>query len=151
MLLRKARITDVESIHALITHYADKGLMLPRSRSLLYEGIREFTVAEHQERVVAAGGLHIIWEDLAEIRALAVEEGMSRQGIGRRLVDTLLEEARQLHIPRVFTLTFQPGFFAKLGFRHVPKEDMPQKIWKECINCPHFPNCKEESLIIDIE
>ena len=76
MLLRKARITDVEPIHALINYYAGKGLMLARSRSLLYEGIREFTVVEHEGRVVAAGGLHIIWEDLAEIRALAVEEGM---------------------------------------------------------------------------
>lgn len=150
MLLRKARITDVEPIHALINYYAGKGLMLARSRSLLYEGIREFTVVEHEGRVVAAGGLHIIWEDLAEIRALAVEEGMSGKGIGRMLVDALLEEARQLHIPRVFTLTFQPGFFEKCGFRHVPKEEMPQKIWKECINCPHFPNCKEESLIIDV-
>lgn len=150
MLLRKARITDVEQIHALITHYADKGLMLPRSRSLLYEGIREFTVAEHDGRVVAAGGLHIIWEDLAEVRALAVEEGMSGKGIGRNLVNALLDEARELHISRVFTLTYQPGFFEKCGFRRVAKEDMPQKIWKECINCPHFPNCKEEALIIDL-
>lgn len=150
MHLRKARITDVEPIHALITYYAGKGLMLARSRSLLYEGIREFTVVEHEGRVVAAGGLHIIWEDLAEIRALAVEEGMCGKGIGRRLVNALLDEARKLHIPRVFTLTFQPGFFEKCGFRRVPKEDMPQKIWKECINCPHFPNCTEESLIINV-
>ncbi|MEW6726613.1 N-acetyltransferase [Desulforudis sp. 1088] len=150
MLLRKARITDVEAIHALITHYANKGLMLARSRSMLYEGIREFTVAEKDGRVVGAGGLHIIWEDLAEIRALAVEESMIGQGIGSLIVQALLAEARELHIPRIFTLTFQAGFFQKLGFRLVPKEEMPQKVWKECINCPHFPNCNEEALVIDL-
>ncbi|MGQ5711388.1 N-acetyltransferase [Desulforudis sp. DRI-14] len=150
MLLRKARITDVEAIHALITHYANKGLMLARSRSMLYEGIREFTVAEKDGRVVGAGGLHIIWEDLAEIRALAVEESMIGQGIGSLIVQALLVEARELHIPRIFTLTFQAGFFQKLGFRLVPKEEMPQKVWKECINCPHFPNCNEEALVIDL-
>ncbi|MBU4515583.1 MAG: N-acetyltransferase [Eubacteriales bacterium] len=151
MLLRKARITDVETIHSLITHYANKGLMLARPRSLLYEGIREFTVAEEAGRVVGAGGLHIIWEDLAEIRALAVDEDTLGRGIGRSLVDTLLKEARELHLPRVFTLTYQPGFFEKCGFHREPKENMPQKVWKECINCPHFPNCNEESLIIDLD
>jgi amino-acid N-acetyltransferase len=150
MLLRKARITDVETIHSLITFYANKGLMLARARSMLYEGIREFTVAEEDGRVVGAGGLHIIWEDLAEIRALAVEETMLGKGIGRSLVHALLEEAGELHLPRVFTLTYQPGFFEKCGFHREPKEKMPQKVWKECINCPHFPNCNEESLIIDL-
>lgn len=150
LLFRKARITDVEAIHSLISYWANKGLMLARSRSLLYEGIREFTVAEKEGRVVGAGGLHIIWEDLAEIRALAVDESVSGRGIGRGIVNFLLAEARELHIPKVFTLTFQPGFFQKCGFRPVPKDEMPQKVWKECINCPHFPNCKEESLMIDL-
>jgi len=149
--LRKARITDVEAIHALISHYANKGLMLARPRALLYESIREFCVAEEKGQVVGVGGLHIIWADLAEIRALAVAENMCGRGIGRRLVAALLDEARELHIPRVFTLTFQPGFFEKCGFRRVPKEEMPQKVWRECMNCPHFPNCKEESLIIDLD
>lgn len=151
MLIRKARITDVEDIHALITYYANKGLMLPRSRSLLYEGIREFTVVEEKGRLIGAGSLHIIWEDLAEIRALAVEPEMTKKGIGRILVHSFFSEARELHIPRVFTLTYQAGFFIKCGFRLVPKEEMPQKVWKECINCPHFPNCEEESLIIDLD
>lgn len=150
MIIRKARITDVEDIHALITYYANKGLMLARPRSLLYEGIREFTVAEEKGRLIGAGSLHIIWEDLAEIRALAVDPEMTKKGIGRILVHAFLGEARELHIPRVFTLTYQRGFFIKCGFRLVPKEEMPQKVWKECINCPHFPNCDEESLVIDL-
>ncbi|ACA59653.1 N-acetyltransferase [Candidatus Desulforudis audaxviator] len=151
MQYRKARITDVEAIHGLISYYAARGLMLARPRALLYESIREFAVAEEDGRVVGAGGLHIIWEDLAEIRALAVEETMIGRGIGRGLVGMLLADAWELHIPRVFTLTYQPGFFEKCGFRRVPKEEMPQKVWKECINCPHFPNCNEESLIIDLK
>ncbi|MGQ9557270.1 MAG: N-acetyltransferase [Desulfurispora sp.] len=148
--IRKARITDVEEIHALITHFADQGLMLARPRSVLYESVREFTVAEQGDRVIGAGGLHIIWEDLAEIRALAVHEQFGRQGIGRRLVKAFLDEARQLHIPRVFALTYQVGFFLKCGFRHVPKQELPHKVWKECINCPKFPNCEEEAVVIDL-
>lgn len=148
--IRKARITDVEQIHALITHFADQGLMLARPRSVLYECVREFTVAEQGDRVIGAGGLHIIWEDLAEIRALAVHEQYSRQGIGRRLVEAFLAEARQLHIPRVFALTYQAGFFLKCGFRHVAKQELPHKVWKECINCPKFPNCEEEAVLIDL-
>lgn len=150
MIIRKAKITDVEDIHALITYYANKGLMLARPRSLLYEGIREFTVAEDNGLLVGVGSLHIIWEDLAEIRALAVHPDSTGKGIGRTLVEAFLKEAGELHIPRVFTLTYQAGFFKKCGFILKAKEEMPQKVWKECINCPQFPNCEEEALVIDL-
>jgi len=146
---RKAKITDVEPIHALITWYADKGLMLARPRTLLYEGLREFTIAEAQGKVVGAGSLHITWEDLAEIRALAVAPEYCNRGIGRGLVKTFLQEAKELALPRVFVLTYQQKFFEKLGFRVVAKESMPQKVWKECVNCPKFPNCEEIAMIID--
>lgn len=151
MFIRKAKITDVEDIHALITFYANKGLMLARPRSMLYEGIREFTVAEENGKLVGVGSLHIIWEDLAEIRALAVDQDMTGKGIGRILVNAFLKEARELNIPRVFTLTYQAGFFQKCGFILKAKEEMPQKVWKECINCPQFPNCEEEALVIDLK
>lgn len=150
MKYRKAKITDVEPIHALITHYADKGLMLARPRTLLYESLREFTVAEDQDRVVGAGSLHITWEDLAEIRALAVAPEYAKKGIGRGLVEKFLNEARELAIPRVFALTYQAGFFEKCGFKIIEKEDLPQKVWKECVNCPKFPNCEEIAMIIDV-
>lgn len=150
MKYRKAKITDVEPIHALITHYADKGLMLARPRTLLYESLREFTVAVDQDRVVGAGSLHIIWEDLAEIRALAVAPEYAKKGIGRGLVVKFLNEARELAIPRVFALTYQAGFFEKCGFKIIEKEDLPQKVWKECVNCPKFPNCEEIAMIIDV-
>lgn len=151
MKFRKAKITDVEPIHALITYYAEKGLMLARPRTLLYESLREFTVAVDRDKVVGAGSLHIIWEDLAEIRALAVAPDYAKKGTGRGLVSNFLNEARELAIPRVFVLTYQDGFFAKCGFRVVPKDSLPQKVWKECVNCPKFPNCEEIAMIIDVE
>jgi amino-acid N-acetyltransferase len=150
MKFRKAKITDVEPIHALITYYADHDLMLARPRTMIYEGLREFTIAEDRGRVVGAGSLHIIWEDLAEIRALAVLPEYCGKGIGRGLVDMFLKEARELHIPRVFALTYQQQFFEKCGFTAVAKESLPQKVWKECVNCPKFPNCEEVAVIIDV-
>ncbi|RKO67075.1 N-acetyltransferase [Desulfofundulus salinus] len=150
MNIRKARITDMESVHRLINYYADQGLMLARPRSALYEAVREFTVAEEKGQIVGAGSLHIIWEDLAEIRALAVDPRYTCRGIGRRLVQSFLEEARELGLPRVFALTYQSGFFIKCGFQPIPKEKLPQKVWKECINCPKFPNCEEEAVIIEL-
>ena len=150
MIFRKAKITDVEAIHALINYYAGRGLMLARPRSLLYESLREFTVAVDQAQVVAAGSLHIIWEDLAEVRALAVSPGYTGRGIGRKLVKMFLDEAKDLAIPHLFALTYQQEFFAKCGFRVVPKESMPQKVWKECVNCPKFPNCEEVAMLYDL-
>ncbi len=147
--LRKARVSDVENIHALINKYAEKGLMLPRSRSLLYECLREFMVAEFDGVFLGTGGLHIIWDDLAEIRALAIVEAAMRKGIGRAIVGKLIEEARHLGIPRVFVLTYQKKFFANCGFREISKETLSTKVWKECINCPKFPNCDENAFIIE--
>lgn len=143
MIIRKAKLSDVEKIHELVNYYAEKGLMLSRSRSVLYEYIRDFAVAELDGEIVGTGALHILWIDLAEIRALAVKEELFGKGIGKDLVDFFLNEAKELDIPKVFTLTYQPGFFDKCGFNTVDKENMPHKVWKECINCPKFPNCDE--------
>lgn len=150
MKFRKAKITDIEPIHALITYYADRGLMLARPRTMLYESLREFTIAEDHGQVVAAGSLHIIWEDLSEIRALAVAPEYSNKGIGSGLVKMFVEEAREMEIPRVFALTYQQKFFEKCGFKVVTKESLPQKVWGECVNCPKFPNCEEIAVIFDI-
>ncbi|WP_134220297.1 N-acetyltransferase [Pelotomaculum sp. FP] len=147
----KAKITDVEPIHALINYYAEKGLMLARPRTMLYESLREFTVARDQGKVVAAGSLHIIWEDIAEVRALAVAPEYAKKGVGRKLVDMFIEEAGELGLPRLFALTYQQVFFEKCGFHVVPKESLPQKVWKECVNCPKFPNCEEIAMILDVQ
>jgi amino-acid N-acetyltransferase len=151
LICRKARITDVEQIHALITYYANKGLMLARSRAMLYESLREFTIAEDRGQVVGAGSLHIIWSDLAEIRALAVAPEYAFQGIGFHLVQHFLAEARELAIPTVFALTYQENFFERCGFKPVSKESLPQKVWKECVNCPKFPSCEEKAYVISIQ
>lgn len=151
MLIRKAKISDVEEIHKLISHYASEGQMLARARAVLYEGIREFSVIEVDGKLVAMGALHVLWNDLAEIRALAVAPEYIRRGLGRALVETFLEEARSLEMPRVFALTYKPEFFVKCGFHNVEKEDLPQKVWMECVNCPQFPNCEESAVIIDLE
>jgi amino-acid N-acetyltransferase len=147
MKIRKAKLSDIEAIHGLISYYAEKNLMLPRPRAVLYEAVREFTVAEENGRLVGAGSLHIIWEDLGEIRALAVDPLYTGLGIGRTLVGAFLEEARELELPRVFALTYQEGFFVKCGFQIIPKEKLPQKVWRECINCPKFPKCEEVAVV----
>lgn len=149
MRIRKARMTDVETIHALINSYAQEGLMLARSRSMLYESLREFSVVELDGQVVGVGGLHIIWADLAEIRALAISSDQAGQGYGRKLVEALVTEARELDIPRVFALTTCVPFFEKCGFAVVSKDTLPQKAWKECINCPQFPNCTETAVALE--
>jgi amino-acid N-acetyltransferase len=143
MKLRKARIPDVEEMMLLINSNAEQGLMLPRSRNMLYENIREFLVAEVDAQIVGVGSLHILWSDLAEIRSLAISDKYKRKGIGTQIVKALEEEARELGCFKLFALTYQPEFFNHCGYKEVSKDQMPQKVWKECINCIKFPNCDE--------
>lgn len=150
MIYRKARISDAESIHALISYYAQEGLMLARPRGMLYEFIRDFTVAEENGVVIGAGALHILWEDLAEVRAFAVAPEFTKKGVGRAMMNTFIKEAWELGIPKVFALTYQQGFFEKCGFHLVSKDALPHKVWKECIECPKFPNCDEIAVMIEI-
>lgn len=150
MNYRKARMGDVVAIQELINSYAEKGLMLPRSLNALYESLLELTVAEKAGKILGVGGLHVIWENLAEIRGLAVAPEITRQGVGRKLVEIFLEQAREVGISRVFALTYRPEFFARCGFNIVSKDNLPHKVWKECINCTKFPNCDEVAVAIDI-
>lgn len=148
---RKAKMADVEDLHALINDFAEKGVMLARSRNTLYETIREFTVIEDEGKLVGAGALHIIWEDLAEVRALAIRSEYQGKGIGKKLINELLKEAVELGIHKIFALTYQVDFFKSCGFQEVSKDEMPHKVWKECINCPKFPNCDEVAVIRKME
>lgn len=150
MNYRKARMTDVVAIQSLVNSYADKGLMLPRSLNALYESLLELTVAEKDGQICGVGGLHVVWENLAEVRALAVAPEVIRQGVGRRLVEIFLEQAKELGINRVFALTYKPEFFQKCGFSIVSKDALPHKVWKECINCTKFPNCDEVAVSIEL-
>ncbi|HML35396.1 MULTISPECIES: N-acetyltransferase [Sporomusa] len=150
MIFRKATFSDVESILKLINEYAQQGLMLARSRNTLYEGLREFVLAEEDGEVVGVAALHLVWDELAEIRALAVHPSKVKSGIGRTIVEKLTEEAKELGVKTLFALTYQPGFFRKLGFKEVEKDSVPQKMWKECINCPKFPNCDEIAMVKEL-
>lgn len=147
IIYRKATFHDVEAIHGLISGYAEKGLMLARARNLIYESLRDIVIAEEDGRIIGTGALHTIWDELAEVRALAVAPQVTKTGVGRQIVEVLTEEAHQLGVKKLFALTYQPGFFAKLGYRQVNKEELPHKIWKECINCAKFPNCDEIAMV----
>jgi amino-acid N-acetyltransferase len=150
-MIRKAKISDVKSIHVLLTHFADKGLLLPRSLSEIYDHLRDYTVIETSgDNIVGVVALNICWEDLAEVKSLAVREDYQEQGIGRQLVEHCLSEAVVLGVYRVFTLTYQPKFFEKLGFKLVDKSSLPHKIWADCIKCPKFPDCDEIALLVEL-
>jgi len=121
--------------------------MLPRSLSELYETLRDFVICENNGHICGVCALHIMWEDLAEIRSLAVEIKYQKKGIGKNLVKYCLKDARKLGIKRIFALTYHPDFFKKLGFKDIDKSELPQKIWGDCIRCPKFPGCDEHAVI----
>lgn len=147
---RKARINDVRAIQALVNVYAEQGQMLPRSLNELYENLRDFWIHEDSEGIAGVCALHVSWDGIAEIRSLAVRKSSTGQGIGASLVQECLREAVALGASRVFVLTYQEGFFRKLGFGPVDKKELPHKIWTDCLNCVKFPNCDESSLIITL-
>ncbi|MBU1001273.1 MAG: N-acetyltransferase [Proteobacteria bacterium] len=152
LYIRKPRMQDVRAIHALLMESANKQELLPRSLHDLYGKLRDFVVlvSREEERVLGCCAFAICWEDIAEIRSLAVTAELKGQGWGRRLVETCLSEAVMFGVYRVFTLTYVPGFFAKLGFNEVAKEVLPQKVWADCLNCPKFPECDEVSMMLEL-
>jgi amino-acid N-acetyltransferase len=149
--LEKAKMQDVPQIHRLINDFADRGEMLARSLSEIYENIRDFSVVKQDERVIACAALHVSWSDLAEIKSVAVAEDSQKQGIGTQLIEACLEEAKELGITTVFCLTYQPGFFEKFGLSKVDKMELPRKVWTECYRCPKFPDCDEVALTGQLE
>lgn len=149
--VEKARIKDAADIHQLINYFAEKGEMLPRALSQIYENIRDYFVVRQGGRVIACAALHITWEDLAEVKSVAVAEDSQKHGIGVKLVEACLNEAKELGISTVFCLTYQPAFFEKCGFSQVDKMTLPRKVWGECYLCPKFPNCDEVALIYNVK
>ena len=153
-MIRSARMGDIQKIYNLLKYFADKDLLLGRSLSSLYDQLRDFSVYvdnkakdPDQEKLVGVCALHISWDNLAEIRSLAVVDGYHNKGVGRQLVNKALVEADSYGITRVFTLTYQPDFFRKLDFQDIDKSELPHKVWSDCINCSKFPDCNEEALI----
>ena len=147
MMLRKAGIEDIKQIQVLINSFADEDLMLPRSLNELYENLRDFFVYGDKDKIAGCCALHICWDDLAEIKSLAVDKRYRNKGLGRALVEACVQEARTLGAKKIFVLTYAPDFFKNSGFKKIAHNKLPHKIWAECINCPKFPDCQETALI----
>lgn len=146
-MIRRAKIKDVKQMQSLINYFAAKDMMLARSLNELYENIRDFWVAEEKGRVIGCCALHISWDDLAEIKSLAVQKNRQAKGIGKELVLTCIREARELGSKKIFVLTFKPDFFKQFAFKKISHAKLPHKIWVECIRCAKFPDCQEIALI----
>ncbi len=146
-MIRKAKIQDIKHIQNLINAFAKQDLMLPRSLNELYEDMRDFWVYEVNKKIVGCCALHISWDDLAEIKSLAVSKKSQGKGIGRDLVIACLAEAKIMGAKKIFVLTYKPEFFKRLGFKRIKNAALPHKIWAECINCCKFPNCQEIALL----
>jgi amino-acid N-acetyltransferase len=149
-MIRKARITDASAIQKLLVEHASRGLMLSRSLAEIYQAIRSFYVIEIDGEILGIVSLQIWWLDLAEVRSLVVSSALAGKGLGRDLVNICLAEARELGLKRVFALTYQEEFFAKLGFSIIEKNELPQKIWGDCMKCPKFPDCDEIAMAVEL-
>jgi len=148
--VERARIGDAPQIHKLANYFAQKGAMLPRALSEIYENIRDFVVIRDGDRVIGCAALHVYWSDLAELRGVAVAEDRQNQRLGAKLIEACLSEAREVGIPQVFCLTYRASFFERQGFRRVEKTELPRKIWSECYRCPKFPDCDEVAMIYNV-
>ena len=164
IVIGKAQIRDVEEILELVNGFAASNLMLPRGPQYLYENIRDFVIAsdpnvpvysmtetrEVLNLIVACGSLHVLWEDIAEVRALAIHPDYQHLGLGSKLVEYMKKEARQLGIHRLFTFTMTEEFFSSLGFKKIKRKELPPKVWGECSRCPKYFRCDEVGMVLDL-
>jgi amino-acid N-acetyltransferase len=152
-MIRKARMTDVKGIQKIVEIFAKRDQMLPRSLVDIYENLRDYFICQRDDsdEIIGVVALHFCWENLAEVRSMAVTEENQRHGIGRKLVQTCLAEARNFDIKTIFALTYIPEFFEVNGFRRVDKAMLPHKIWSDCVKCPQFPECKEIAVAYEVE
>ena len=147
IIVRKARISDIEDLLGLINGYAAKGIMLPRTEFEMSENIRDFTVVYQDDRLIGCGALHFYTPTTAEVRSLAVEPEVKNHGIGRVLLEALEQEARENDLHAIFAFTYVPGFFRRLGFVEVDRGSLPLKAWKDCLRCPKFQCCDEIAVL----
>ena len=149
MTIRKAKVSDVPGIYAMLNLYAEQGLLLPRSLSQLYDVVRSFHVACPEDRPEVMAGvcaLQVCWEDLGEIRSLAVSPDYRGTNIGASLIDVCQADALELGLKRLFVLTYIPKYFERFGYSLIDKSELPHKIWADCIKCVKFPECGEIAL-----
>ncbi|MGO4887977.1 N-acetyltransferase [Anaerobacillus sp. MEB173] len=148
MNIRKAVMSDVDTIYHLIDIYAKEGKLLERTHASIYENLQSLYVVTVEQEIVGVAGLHILGKNLAEIRSLVVAPEHAGKGIGKQLVNHIMKETAKLEIEQLLSLTYQVEFFKRCGFTIVEKETMPQKVWKDCINCPKFPACDETAMVV---
>jgi amino-acid N-acetyltransferase len=147
-VIRTAKLSDAKGILRLIRMNAERGKLLPRSLNDIYERIRDFFVYESKDgALIGAASLAVVWEDMAEIRSLVVEEGHEKKGIGKALVKHVIGVARKIGVKQLFALTYVPQFFVKLGFSEIDKQTLPHKIWSDCVRCHRFPDCDESAVM----
>lgn len=147
MRARKAILPDAETIREIIFDYSENGTLLPRSLAEICENIRDFVVIEDKEGIIGCGALHLYGTHLAEIRSIAVWPNAHGRGAGRILIDALLEEADQHHVSCVCLFTRIPEFFAHMGFKTAQREELPDKIYKDCMSCPKLHACDEVAMV----
>lgn len=150
MQIRKAVMGDADGIYKLIADYSKEGKLLERTYASIYENLQSFVVAVINNEVVGISGLTILDRDLAEVRSLAVNHAHVGKGIGKALVKEIIKETENMQITRLISLTYQIEFFTKLGFNRVDKNELPQKMWKDCINCPKLHSCDETAMLMNI-
>ncbi|MBA3066492.1 N-acetyltransferase [bacterium] len=150
-MITRANVQDAKQVYEIIRKHAAKSVVLPRPLASIYEHIREFFVYRIKDRILGIVALHIVWEDMAEVRSLVVDSRHRKKGIGRKLIQQTLEEAAKLNVPNVFALTREEAFFKKAGFKRITKDKLPQKVWNDCINCPLFPDCDEVPVIFNLK
>lgn len=151
LTIRKAELRDVPALCQMINRYAAQRIVLPRPLVELYENVWEFTVAEQDGVIVGCGALKFYSAELAEVRSLCVAPGGTRRGLGRALSEQILDEAEGHGLKSVFALTLVPDFFTKLGFREVPRERFPTKVWRDCLTCPKYFQCDERAMALDLD
>ena len=150
-VIRAAAIGDVPTLHELLELYAAKGNLLPRTFSELYRHLRDFFVIEIDGKVVACGALEIFTEDLGEVRSLVVDETHERRGLGRLLVERIIDEARTIGLKRLMALTYVPTFFHKLDFQTVSMDTLPEKVWGVCVKCYKYNQCDETAVLKELK
>ena len=164
IVIQKAQVRDVEEILELVNVFAKSNLMLPRGPQYLYENIRDFVIASDRNvpvysltktrevlhLIVACGSLHVLWGDIAEVRALAIHPDYQHLGLGSKLVQSMKQEASQLGIKRLFTFTLTEDFFKTLGFKKIKRNSLPPKVWGECSRCPKYFQCDEIGMVLDL-
>jgi amino-acid N-acetyltransferase len=151
-MIRKATIFDIKAIYGLLQKYGNRGELLPRPLSRLYDHVRDFSVFEDQQtgKVVGCCALQFCWEDLAEIRSVAVSPHYARRKIGGELVENAIQEAKAYQIKKLFLLTYKAEFFKKFGFAIIDRSELPLKIWTDCIACVKYPDCDEIAMILHL-